>query len=270
MPSIATNVAANSALFYLNRNSDNQANSLAKISSGSRIVRASDDAAGAAIAAALQSDITSLNTVAQTVQQVDALLQIADGGLQRAGEILQRAKALATQFNSGTLSATEQGFINDEYGELINELALIESSVAFNGDPLLDGAFTQTAVFGVAAADTFTIDLTTATAGAGADVSALLAGTITGAGDITTIDTAINNVGTTRALVGAYQSAVGFQGEVVATQIENLEAAKASISDVDIAAEQTKFTNFQVLTEAAIAGLSQANQITQSLLSLLR
>ena len=78
MPSIATNVAANSALFYLNRNSDNQSNSLAKISSGSRIVRASDDAAGAAIAAGLQSDITSLETAAQTVKQLDALLQIAD------------------------------------------------------------------------------------------------------------------------------------------------------------------------------------------------
>lgn len=277
MPSIATNVAANTSLFYLNRNSENQSQSLAKISSGSRIVRAADDAAGAAIADALQSDITSLNVVAQTVQQVDSLLTITDGGLQRVGDILQRLKGLATQYNSGTLSATEQGFVNDEYAQLGGELALIKSSVTYNGDALLDGAFTQTAIFGVLATDTFALDLTTGTVGANTtdvDLAGLglpAAGVgITGAGDITTIDTAINNIGTARATVGAYQSAVRFQGEVVATQIESLQAAKSSISDVDIAAEQTRFTNFQVLTEAAIAGLSQANQITQSLLSLLR
>ncbi len=277
MPSIATNVAANQSLFYLNRNSENQSSSLGKISSGSRIVKASDDAAGAAVSDQLQSDITSLNVVAQTVKQVDSLLQIADGGLQRVGEILQRLKGLATQFNSGTLDATSQGFINDEYDALGAELALVKSSTTFNGTALLDGAFTQTVVFGVAATDTLAIDLTTGTVGAnttdvdlaGLGLPAIGTG-ITGAGDITTIDTAIGNVGTARATVGALQSAVEFQGEVVSTQINNLGAAKSAIADVDIAQEQTNFTNFQVLTEAAIAGLSQANQISQSLLSLLR
>jgi flagellin len=262
MPTIATNVAANSSLFYLNRNSDNQANSLAKISSGSRIVRASDDAAGSAIAAGLQSDITSLEVAAQTVAQVNALLQIADGGLQRVGEILQREKALATQFESGTLSAVEEAFVNAELVQLQAEIALIATSTTFNGTALIGGGYNETVVVGAAAADTLAIDLS------GVNIAGLgeAAG---GAGIIAALDADINTVGTARATVGALQSAVGFQGEVVATQIENLQAAKSAIADVDIAAEQTRFTNYQVLTEAAIAGLSQANQITQSLLSLL-
>lgn len=268
MASIATNVAANSSLFYLNRNSDNQANSLAKISSGSRIVKASDDAAGAAIAQALQSDITSLETAAQTVQQLDLMLQVADGGLQRVAEILQRMKALATQFNSGTLSATEQGFIDAEMAQLNTEIGVVADLTTFNGQFLIGdtGAGTNvnaSAVVGAASTDVITINLTTI------DVTTVGDAAV-GATTVADIDADIATVGGYRATVGALQSAVGFQGDVVATQIENLSAAKSAISDVDIAAEQTKFTNYQVLTEAAIAGLSQANQMTQSLLSLLR
>jgi flagellin len=263
MPSIATNVAANSSLFYLNRNSDNQAMSLSKISSGSRIVRASDDAAGAAIAQSLQSDITSLETAAQTVSQMDALLQIADGGLQRTAEILQRMKALSTQFNSGTLSATEQGFIDAEMATLNTEIGLIADSTTFNGVILLEGGFNETIIVGAASTDTLVVNLGTIDINTVGDAAV-------GATTPADIDADIASVGTFRATVGSLQSAVGFQGDVVATQIENLQAAKSSISDVDIAAEQTRFTNFQVLTEAAIAGLAQANQITQSLLSLLR
>lgn len=263
MPTIATNMAANSSLFYLNRNSDLQSQSLSKISSGSRIVRASDDAAGAAIAAGLSSDITSLETAAQTVQQLDALLQIADGGLSRVGEILQRMKALSTQYSSGTLTATEQGFINTEMANLQTEINLISASTTFNGDGLIDGGFNQTAIVGADAANTIVLDLS------GIDVSGGAVGEVDGT-SAAAIDTDINTVSGFRATIGALQSAVGFQGEVVATQIENLQGARSAIQDVDIAAEQTNFTNFQVLTEAAIAGLAQANQLTQSLLSLLR
>jgi flagellin len=263
MPSIATNVAANSALFYLSRNADNQASSLSKISSGSRIVRASDDAAGSAIAAGLQSDLTSLEVAAQTVAQVSALLQIADGGLQRVGEILQREKALATQFESGTLSTTEEGFIDAELAQLQLEIALIGTSTTYNGVALIDGSYNETIVVGAASADTLVIDLSTVNVSTRGEAAG-------GAGIIANLEADLDTIGTARATVGALQSAVGFQGDVVATQIENLQAAKSAIADVDIAAEQTRFTNFQVLTEAAIAGLSQANQITQSLLSLLR
>ena len=267
MPVVATNTAANSSLFYLNRNSSLQSQSLSKISSGSRIVRSSDDAAGLAVADQLQSDITSLQTAAQTTQQVEALLQIADGGLARIGEILQRMKSLATQYNSGTLDTTSQGFINDEYTLLVDEIDLIASSTEFNGTALLDGSFSESVVVGVDANFTIAVDLSTVDASSG---GLSLAASITGTGDIGTIDNAIGTLGTYRATVGALTSAFEFQGEVIASQIENLQAAKSSISDVDIAAEQTAFTNYQVLTEAAIAGLAQANQMKTSLLSLIR
>ncbi|MGB0719129.1 MAG: flagellin [Bdellovibrionales bacterium] len=267
MPTVATNTAANSALFYLNRNSANQSHSLAKISSGSRIVTSADDAAGLAVSDQLVSDITSLQQAAQTTQQVEALLQIADGGLARITDILQRMKALAVQYNSGTVDATSQGFINDEYGELVNQINLIETSVQYNGDDLLDGGFSPSVVVGIDAADTISIDLSSANVDA---TSLGLAATITGTGDIGTIDTAIGTIGTYRATVGALTSAVQFQGENIDTQIQNLQAATSSIRDVDIAEEQTNFTNFQVLTEAAISGLAQANEMKTSLLALLR
>lgn len=268
MPVVATNTAANSALFYLNRNSRLQSDSLGKISSGSRIVSSADDAAGLAVSDQLQSDISSLNTASQTAQQVDSMLQIGDGGLARVSDILQRMKSLATQYNSGTVDATSQGFINDEYGQLVTEIGTIVSSTQYNGTNLIDGSFNQSVVLGVDATDTLTVDLSSIDASAAAGLG--LAATITGTGDITTIDSAIGTVGTYRANVGALTSAVKFQGEVIDTQITNLQAAKSSISDVDLAQEQTKFTNYQVLTEAAIAGLAQANQMKTSLLSLVR
>lgn len=267
MPVVATNTAANSSLFYLNRNSQLQSHSLSKISSGSRIVSSADDAAGLAVADQLQSDISSLQTAAQTTQQVTSLLQIADGGLARVGEILQRMKSLATQYNSGTLDTTSQGFINDEYGELINEITLINNSTQYNGTLLIDGGFQENVVVGVDAADTIDVDLTAVDA---TTTGLNLNATITNSTDITTIDAAIGTLGSYRATVGGLTSAFQFQGDVIATQIENLQSAKSSISDVDLAAEQTAFTNYQVLTEAAIAGLAQANQMKTSLLSLVR
>lgn len=267
MPVIATNTAANSALFYLNRNSTLQSQSLAKISSGSRIVNSADDAAGLAVSDQLQSDISSLTTAAQTTQQVEALLQIADGGLARASEILQRMKTLATQYNSGTLDTTSQGFLNTEYGLLITELNLIETTTVYNGTALLDGTYNNNVVVGVAAADVIAVDLS----GVNTDSTSLaLNATISGTADITLIDTAIGAIGTDRATVGALTSAVRFQSDVIDTQLENLQAAKSSISDVDIAGEQARFTNYQVLTEAAIAASASANGLKTSLLALLR
>ncbi len=268
MPVAATNTSANSALFYLNRNSDNQESALNRVSSGSRITNSADDAAGLAVSDALQSDITSLETASQTAQQAEALLQVADGGLARIGEILQRMKALATQYNSGTLDAASQGFINNEYTALVTQLGLVATSTDYNGLNLIDGTGAdQTVVLGVAAADAITIALS----GYDADAAALgLAANISGTGDIATIDTAIGTVSGLRATVGAVTSAVRFQGENIDTQITNLKAARSAIFDADIAKEQTDFTSYQVLTEAAIASLSQANQAKQSLLTLLR
>jgi len=280
MPVLATNTAANSALFYLNRNSTNQSDSLSKISSGSRIVNSADDAAGLAVSDQLMADVSTLEVASRTAKQVDALLQIADGGAARIGDILQRMKALATQFASGTLDNTSRNFINDEYDELHNQIDLIVTSTQYNGQGLLGlnsagGAdiFNQNIVIGTSASDVLTVNLTNAdlsTATLNIPAAATGFATATIAAEIGRVDNAISAVGTARATIGALTSAVKFQGENLETQIQNLTAARSTIVDVDIAAEQTNFTNYQVLTEAAISGLSQANEMKQSLLALLR
>jgi flagellin len=277
MPVIATNTSANSALFYLNRNSQNQSDSLAKISSGSRIVNSSDDAAGLAVSDQLRADISALTVASRTVQQASALLQTADGGAARIGDILQRMKALGTQFSSGTLDATSQAFINDEYEQLGLEIDLIVASTEYNGQALLDGTYTGTAADVVVGTDAANhqIDLDLAAVDidvAGLTIAAATTGFTTGgiAAELTAIDAAITEVGTARATIGALTAAVKFQGENVNTQLTNIQAAKSTITDVDIAREQTNFTNYQVLTEAAISGLSKSNEMKQSLLSLLR
>lgn len=274
MPVIATNSAANSAIFYLNRNSDNQSSSLSKISSGSRIVSSADDAAGLAVSDQLQADISGLEVASRTAQQVEALLQIADGGAARIGDILQRMKALGTQFASGTLDNDSRNFINDEYEQLADQIDLIANSTEYNGQTLINGAYNQTVVVGTNATNhtialnLIGIDLDVAGLGIPAAATGFTTAAI--ATELDSIDAGITAVGTARATIGALTSAIQFQGENLETQIQNLQAAKSTITDTDIAKEQTMFTNYQVLTEAAISGLSQANEMKSSLLALLR
>ena len=272
MPVIATNIAANTALFFVNRNSGLASDSLAKLSSGSRIVKAADDAAGAAITQGLQSDISSLEKASQTISQVDALLQIADGGLQRISEILQRMRALAVQFHSGAVGAfgsAERGFITSEYTTLRTQIANIESSTTYNGIRLLDGTYNEAVVAGADASHILNVDLSSVDV----DVPSLgLPATFLPIAffNFTLIDNALDAVGTARATVGSLQSAVYFQGENIETQLINYKTAKSAILDADIAAEQTAYTSYRVLTEAAIAALAQANQLSSSLLTILR
>ncbi len=269
MPVIATNTAANSALIYLNRNSRDQSASLAKLSSGSRIVRASDDAAGLAVGTALQSDVTALKQAATNAVQGQSVLQTADGALSRVGDILQRMKALAVQSNSGSVDATSRGFINTEYQQLLTEAQAIGTNTQFNGDGVIDGGFNFNFQVGTSGTDTIalnlsTVNITTIANGSAVDTQA---NAVTAN---TTLDTAIDNISTYRATVGALLSRFQYRGDVIDTSIENISAAKSTIMDVDLAAEQTNLVSKQVLTEASIAALSQANQMKSSLLSLVR
>ncbi|MDY0029204.1 MAG: flagellin [Pseudobdellovibrionaceae bacterium] len=269
MPVIATNTSANTALIYLNRNSREQDKSLSKLSSGSRIVRASDDAAGLAVGSALKADTTALKQAAVNATQARAVLQTADGGLARVGDILQRMKALAAQSNSGSVDNTSRGFINTEYQALLSEAQGIGTNTTFNGDGLLDGGYNFNYQVGVTATDTIALNLSTINVTTIAANSAVgsQANAVTASG---TLDTAIDNVSTYRATVGALLSRFEYRGDVIDSSIENLQAATSSIMDVDIASEQSNLVSKQVLTEASIAALAQANQMKSSLLSLVR
>jgi flagellin len=279
MPVIATNTAANSALVYLNKNSREQSNSLAKLSSGSRIVRASDDAAGLAVSSSLQSNITTLKQAAVNSVQAQSVLQTADGALSRVGDMLQRMKSLTAQSVSGSVDATSRGFVDQEFQALKTEILAVGTNTKFNGTLLFDANYNATngvGTFqvGIAASDTIVADLTTVRIDAtglpgmaGGVAVGTSANAVTAAG---LIDTDINKISANRATVGSLLSRFQYRSDVIDSSIENLTAAKSAISDVDLATEQTNLVSKQVLTEAAIASLSQANQMKSSLLSLVR
>ncbi len=280
MPVIATNTSANTALIYLNKNSSEQSKSLAKLSSGSRIVRASDDAAGLAVGTKLKADVTTLKQAATNAVQARSVLQTADGAMARVGDILQRMKSLAAQAISGSVDTTGRGFINTEYQQLLTEIGNIASTTQFNGTNLLSGSYDQTFQVGVAATDIIQVNFV-ATASAvnmstGATGLNLSTTVLTGSNGANAtnasarLDTAITTVSTARATVGALLSRFEYRGDVIDSSIENLTSAQSSIMDVDIAAEQSNLVSRQVLTEASIAALTQANQMKSSLLALVR
>lgn len=273
MPVIASNSAANTALIYLNRNSDDNSKSLSKISSGSRIVTASDDAAGLAVSARLTADISTLEQAGRNVLQGRAVLQTADGALARVGDILQRLKSLSAQAASGSVDATSRGFIQQEIDSLVTEVEAIADNTEFNGTNLIDTSFNEDFLVGVSAADVITTDLSgvdAQTAALGIAALDVVTSNATRTAALNAVDAAIDTVSGYRADVGALISRFEYRGEYVESAIENLSAARSSILDVDIAAEQTKLVASQVLTEASIAALAQANQSKASLLALLR
>lgn len=275
MPVIATNTSANTALIYLNKNSAEQSKSLAKLSSGSRIVVASDDAAGLAVGSKLRADVTVLKQAGINAIQAGSVLQTVDGALSRVGDILQRMKSLAAQSNSGSVDNTGRGFINTEYQQLSTEINDIALQSKFNGTNIVNGSFNLAFQVGVGANDSIRVDLTTInvnTSGTGMNnLAATNISTANGAINAqSNLDTAINNISTYRATVGALLSRFQYRGDVINSSVENLTAATSAIMDVDIAQEQANLVSKQVLTEASIAALSQANQMKSSLLALVR
>ncbi len=402
--SIVTNTAANTALRYMYLNQMATSGSLAKLSSGSRIVKASDDAASLAVGTKLKADVTALKQAAINASHASSVLQVADGGMARISDILQRMKSLAVQASSGSLSDNERGFLDKEYQALLNQIDDIADQTRFNGQSLIDGSLGTTVTLGagwdttgagsrgmavrvigevdtgadtdaifrisydanetngvgtftltmagnddtIGNADdrTFTatidisntgpdnvvlysgtiefeeagiaLDLTdfvarTATAGA-ADLAAgaNTEFTVTQSGqlsfqvgvDVTSdkvtfslddmrtsalgiagtgvdtqakaqtangnLDAAIKTVNAARAKVGALMSRFEFVQANLQTSIENMDAARSVLMDTDVAAEMSKFASAQVLMQANVSMLAQANQLPQNLLKLLQ
>ncbi len=280
MPTVTTNTAANSALRFLNYNSMMSGSSVSKLASGSRIVKASDDAAGLAIGTRLLADTTVLRQSAVNASQGASVLQVADGGLARIADVLQRMKALAAQSLSGVPSNTERGFIDAEFQQLSAEITAMATTTRFNGNSLLDGstaAATPIEYFvGSEVGDVITVNFGTLAATAGYTSTSLglaaeSAGTVTAAGAaMAAVDAAIDLVSEARATLGGLISRFEFRGQQIATSLENINAAKSSIMDVDLAEEQSKLVSSQVLVQASVSALSQANELPQALLRLLQ
>jgi flagellin len=269
--SVATNIAAATAHRYLKTNDMEASRSLAKLSSGSRIVRASDDAASLAVGTKLKADVAALKQAQVNASHGQSVLQVADGSLQQVSDILTRMKALTTQAVSGSLSNTERGYLNSEFTQLATQLTAISTQTKFNGSTLVDGTFTADFAVGTnATADVINVAITQNVSATGLGVNASSVATIAGAQTADgLIDTAIGNVLSARATLGAQMSRFDFVSANLATSVENIDAARSTLMDVDVAAEMANYSSKQVVMQASVAMLAQANQMPQNLLRLM-
>jgi flagellin len=264
---IQNNVAAFNAQRQLVGNSDQLQKAMEKLSSGYRINRAGDDAAGLAISEKLRGQIGGLGQASRNAADAISMVQTAEGALNEVHSMLQRVRELAVQYKNGTLSTNDRTAIQSEVDQLKAEIERIGTDTEFNGTKLLNAA--STVSFQVGAADGQQITVATVSVGAQvtAGVFALEAG---GTTDISEIDTAINNISAARAVFGAVQNRLEHSIANLASYQENLTASESRIRDADMAAEMVKFTKFQILQQAGTSMLAQANQAPQSVLSLLR
>jgi flagellin len=270
---IATNVGALNAYRNLSVNQNDVSKSLEKLSSGLRINRAADDAAGLAISEGLRSQVNGLNVAARNAQDGISVIQTAEGALTEVHSILQRVRDLAVQAGSDSNNVDSRDAIKTEINSLGEELTRVAASTNFNGIKLLDSASTLTFQVGAgsdAAEDQIAVTLTDFS-GLGATIGALTVDSAANAlTTIAAVDAQITNVSTARAGLGAVQNR--FESTINSLQVsaENLAAAKSRIADTDMAAEMVKYTASNILQQAGTAMLAQANQSGQGVLQLLR
>ena len=267
---IQNNVEAFNAHRNLVSTAASQAKSMEKLSSGFRINRAADDAAGLAISEKLRAQVGGLGQAQRNAQDAVSLVQTAEGALSEVHSMLQRVRELSVQYKNGTLSDTDKTSIENEVTQLGNEISRIGSDTKFNGITLLSGSPTIT--FQVGASDGQAISVTGAAlygAGSSNSVDSAIFTAFSSA-TIASIDTAIQNVSTTRATFGSVQNRLEHTLNNLAAYEENLQASESRIRDVDMASEMVNFTKFQILQQAGTAMLAQANSAPQGVLSLLR
>ena len=242
--------------------------SLEKLSSGFRINRAADDAAGLAISEGLRSQVGGLKMGAKNAQDGISVVQTAEGALTEVHSMLQRMNDLTVQYNSGATGAagsTSKTALEKEFNELKTEIGRIATNTKFNGDTLFDGGALDFQV-GYAEADKITV-----TAGSLANFStAINSLDIKTATNSTDVQAQITAVSGQRAELGAVQNRFEHTINSVNVAIENLSASESRIRDTDMASEMMNFTRSQILSQAGTAMLAQANQAPQGVLSLLR
>jgi flagellin len=260
---INTNVEAFNAHRNLEGTSNRLARSMERLSSGFRINRAADDAAGLAISEKLRGQIRGLEQAGRNVQDGVSLVQTAEGSLTEVHSMLQRVRELAVQYQNGTLSATDRAALNSEVAQLTEEIERIGTTAQFNGIKLLDTA--QTISFQVGANDGEVISVSTISLGAAVGRIDITSTTV-----LADVDAAIEAVSAQRATFGAVQNRLEHTYNNLSTYQENLTASESRIRDVDMAAEMVNFTKNQILVQAGTSMLAQAQQSPQAVLSLLR
>ncbi|MBL5981259.1 flagellin [Petrotoga sp. 8T1HF07.NaAc.6.1] len=245
--------------------------SLEKLSSGLRINRAGDDAAGLSISEKMRAQIKGLDMAVKNAQDSISLIQTAEGALTETHAILQRMRELAVQAANDTNVDTDRQALQDEVDQLTEEITRIASNTEFNTQKLLDGTFTGK-VFHIGANIDQNIELSINTMNAaalGVDNIVLTVQSSANAA-IETINAAIEEVSTERSKLGAYQNRLEHTINNLQVSSENLTAAESRIRDVDMAREMMNYTKQQILLQSSNAMLAQANMVPQNVLQLLR
>jgi flagellin len=277
---IQNNIEAFNTHRQLTATSAQASKSMEKLSSGYRINRAADDAAGLAISEKMRGQIGGLAQAQRNAQDGISLVQTAEGALNEVHSMLQRVRDLKVQFANDTLSTEDRDAVASEVFEIAKEVKSITEETEFNGKSL----FTSTGfTFQVGANDGETVStagaaLSGTIAGGGLSeltglssaAAAVVAMSTGGLKDLADLDTAIGNVSTIRGNFGAVQNRLEHRLANLATYQENLTASESRIRDVDMASEMTKFTKLNILQQAGTSMLAQANQGPQGVLSLLR
>lgn len=253
---ITHNIAALNTQRNLNINTTSANKSMEKLSSGYRINRAADDAAGLSISENMRGQIRGLEQAARNTQDGISFAQTAEGAMDEVSEMLSRMKELSVQRSNGTYSSTDQDNIDLELDELTAQIDKIMTKTAFNGISITKSI------------NIVIDDLGTTLSFAGIDTSKFMS--LGGTSSLGKINDAIEAVSTERAKIGAKQNRLEYTYNNLNTTTENITAAESNIRDTDIASEMVKLTKDQVLLQASQSMLSQANSSTQGALTLLQ
>jgi len=256
--------------------SSQQSKSTEKLSSGFKINRAADDAAGLAISEKMRKQVRGLTKAVSNAQDGISCVQTAEGALAEVHDMLQRINELSMQAANGTNSSVDRGFLNDEVQALKTEINRISSTVTFNDQKLLDGNFSKNLQVGFNADDKIaisigavscaTLDSALATLNIKDDTGAAASTAISDTG---CIGKALEKVSTMRSSLGAIQNRLEHTVNNLNNVVENTQAAESQIRDTDMATEMVKYSNNNILAQAGTAMLAQSNQANQNVLSLL-
>ncbi len=289
---IRTNVSSVNSQRNLETSTSAESESMAKLASGYRINKAADDAAGLAISESMKGKIRSLGQARRNANDGVSLIQVAEGSMNEVSNILVRLRELTTQAASDTIGNTERSYTNREYVQLVNEIQRISNTTDWNGTPLLSGQDatggggqfvihvgggdgqaenTDTLRIGVENLKVDTVEMGLGTEGEIGPVNPEDEFTReTAAAKMTVIDKALNSIASNRAYLGAQQSRLGSTINNLGIQIENMKSANSRIRDVDFAEETATLTQNKILQQAGASVLSQANQMPEVALQLLR
>jgi len=273
MLAIKNNIMAESAARHLGKSYSALAKSVERLSSGLRINSAKDDAAGLAVRELMRADIAVLQQGSRNANDAISMLQTMEGALGSIDSILIRMKELAEQAATGSYSVQQRQIMDNEFAQMIAEIDRIAGSTDFNSINLLNSAAsTNSATIHFGSSETIvvrSVDVRSAALGVDSGVASISTATDAAAA-LALVSTAIERKDSARAMFGYMMNRLESTNEVLNIQSENLMAAESRISDVDVATEMAELTRNQVLAQAGISMLAQANTMPQMALSLLQ